>query len=156
MLAQELGMAESLIRHWIGKCGDQNLYPTPEYYKLLKEKLDLDDRFDKQMLEIIEVNKEESAGHTKFPQVRRSYKHNHHPTVKPLKLFSYLITMGSQRRTTIILDPFCGSGTTLIAANNLARKYIGIEINKEYLEIAKHRLLPHIQQTKLVPLIAED
>ena len=80
---------------------------------------------------------------------------NTHPTVKPLKLFSYLITMGS-REEDIILDPFCGSGTTLIAAHNLHRKYIGIEINQDYLEIAKHRLLPHIYQTKLVPLISEE
>ena len=85
----------------------------------------------------------------------QTLKSNHHPTVKPLKLFSYLITMGS-RENDIILDPFCGSGTTLIAAHNLHRKYIGIEINQDYLEIAKHRLLPHIYQTKLVPLISEE
>jgi DNA modification methylase len=75
-------------------------------------------------------------------------RNNSHPTVKPVKLFSYLITMGS-RENDLILDPFCGSGTTLISAHNLHRKYIGIEINKDYVEIAKHRLMPNLQQHKL-------
>ena len=64
---------------------------------------------------------------------------NNHPTVKPLKLFSYLITLGS-REGDVILDPFIGSGTTAIAARMLGRYYIGYEINSEYCEIAKKRL----------------
>ena len=62
-----------------------------------------------------------------------------HPTVKPLKLMAYLITMGS-REGDIVLDPFCGAGTTCIAAMMLKRDYIGIEISPEYHEIALKRL----------------
>ena len=62
---------------------------------------------------------------------------------------SYLITMGS-REGDLILDPFCGSGTTCIAAEKLYRKWIGIEMNKEYIEIASKRLLPYLSQTKLL------
>ncbi|MEK6657311.1 MAG: DNA methyltransferase, partial [Nitrospirota bacterium] len=40
----------------------------------------------------------------------------------------------------IVLDPFAGSGTTLVAAKNLGRKFIGIDINKEYIEIANRRI----------------
>lgn len=76
-------------------------------------------------------------------------KQNHHPTVKPLKLMSYLITMGS-RPNDIILDPFCGSGTTLIAAHQLHRRYIGIELQKEYVDIANKRLEPYRTQTNLL------
>ena len=74
---------------------------------------------------------------------------NKHPTVKPLKLMSYLITMGS-REGDLVLDPFVGSGTTYIAATQLNRKAVGIELNKEYYEIAQARLQPYIQQTKLM------
>jgi len=74
---------------------------------------------------------------------------NSHPTVKPLKLFSYLITMGS-REGDIVLDPFCGSGTTCIAAEQLHRKWIGIEINPDYIQIAKARLKPYLVQTKII------
>jgi DNA modification methylase len=64
---------------------------------------------------------------------------NTHPTVKPIKLMSYLISLLSREGDTI-LDPFCGSGTTLIAAKMLNRKGIGIELNSEYAEIADMRL----------------
>lgn len=66
-------------------------------------------------------------------------KVNHHPTVKPLTLMSYLITLGS-RHGDVVLDPFLGSGTTALAAKQLGRKYIGIEREQEYVEIAKARI----------------
>lgn len=40
----------------------------------------------------------------------------------------------------IVLDPFCGSGTTLVACRMLNRKFIGIEINEKYVRIAEKRL----------------
>ena len=64
---------------------------------------------------------------------------NTHPTCKPLTLMSYLITLGS-RHGDVVLDPFMGSGTTCIAAKQLGRNYIGIEREKEYVEIAEARL----------------
>jgi site-specific DNA-methyltransferase (adenine-specific) len=62
-----------------------------------------------------------------------------HPTIKPIKLMSWLITLAS-REGDIVLDPFCGSGTTLIAAKMLSRQYIGIELEKEYYDIARLRI----------------
>ena len=64
---------------------------------------------------------------------------NTHPTVKPIKLFSYLITLGS-REHDMILDPFVGSGTTAVACHMLARGYIGIEKEQEYIDIANVRV----------------
>jgi len=64
---------------------------------------------------------------------------NHHPTVKPIKLMSYLITLGSRKGDTV-LDPFVGSGTTAVAAKILGRVPIGIEREQEYAEIAQARL----------------
>lgn len=64
---------------------------------------------------------------------------NFHPTVKPLKLMSYLITLFSREGDTV-LDPFVGSGTTVVAAEQLGRKGIGIEREAEYAEIARARV----------------
>jgi len=66
-------------------------------------------------------------------------KGNYHPTVKPIKLMAYLISLGCPT-DGIVLDPFCGSGSTLIAAHQLQRDYIGVEIREEYVEIAEARL----------------
>src|SRR3990172_8902355 len=71
---------------------------------------------------------------------------NFHPTVKPLKLMSYLITLGS-RVNDIILDPFLGSGTTAIACEKLMRRWIGIEINTDYYNISCKRVEPFTVQT---------
>jgi len=74
-------------------------------------------------------------------------KKNHHPTVKPLKLMSYLITLGS-REGDVVLDPFTGSGTTLLAAKNLKRNYIGYELEKEYHDICLARLQSNLVMEK--------
>lgn len=64
---------------------------------------------------------------------------NHHPTVKPLKLMEYLCKLITPPNGTI-LDPFCGSGSTGVAAKRLSFNFIGIERELEYVEIAKHRI----------------
>ena len=64
---------------------------------------------------------------------------NTHPTIKPVKLIEYLIEIFS-RPGQMVLDPFLGSGTTSVAAKNTDRKSIGIEINPNYVKIAKQRL----------------
>lgn len=62
-----------------------------------------------------------------------------HPTQKPLKLMEYLVNRFSKEGDTI-LDPFVGSGTTCLAAKNLKRNYVGIELNPAYVEVAQKRL----------------
>lgn len=62
-----------------------------------------------------------------------------HPTEKPLALFSPLIEY-SCPLGGVILDPFCGSGTTLLAAKQLGRRAIGIELEEKYCAIAVERL----------------
>jgi site-specific DNA-methyltransferase (adenine-specific) len=62
-----------------------------------------------------------------------------HPTQKPLKLMQALIEL-TTNKNHIVLDPFCGSGTTLLAAAVLERKYIGIDIDKSYCDTAAGRL----------------
>lgn len=64
---------------------------------------------------------------------------NHHPTVKPIKLMQYLIKLVTPKGGTV-LDPFMGSGSTGIACKKLGFKFIGIEMNQEYVEIAEKRI----------------
>lgn len=64
---------------------------------------------------------------------------NIHPTCKPTKLMEYLINTVTKEGQTV-LDPFAGSGATLIAAKKLGRKYIGIELEPKYVKIAEARL----------------
>jgi len=78
---------------------------------------------------------------------RDSHK-NVHPTVKPTKLMSYLITLGS-RENDLVLDPFIGSGTTAIAARLLSRDFVGFEKNKEYYDICVARIKQYMEQKKL-------
>jgi site-specific DNA-methyltransferase (adenine-specific) len=61
-----------------------------------------------------------------------------HPTPKPLWLMSELVSASCPPGGTV-LDPFAGSGTTLLAAKNLGRHAIGIEIEERYCEIAAKR-----------------
>jgi len=65
---------------------------------------------------------------------------NHHPTVKPLALMKYLINLIMPPKDGLILDPFAGSGTTILAAKQLGYNAIGIEKELEYCEIANKRL----------------
>ena len=72
---------------------------------------------------------------------------NNHKTVKPVSLFRYLIKL-TTKPNHIILDPFIGSGTTAVACKKLGRKFIGVEINKQYIDIAIKRL-NNLQKTKM-------
>lgn len=65
---------------------------------------------------------------------------NTHKTVKPITLCEYLIELSSFSSDATILDPFSGSGTTLVAAKKLGKNYIGIDINPEYVDFAKKRI----------------
>ncbi len=66
-----------------------------------------------------------------------------HPTEKPVPLYEYLIKTYT-KENELILDNCIGSGTTAIAAINLKRNYIGIEILSEYVELANQRIKKHL------------
>ncbi len=66
-------------------------------------------------------------------------KDNEHPAVYPIYIVQELIKLLSHENQ-LVLDPFCGSGTTCLAARNLNRQYLGIEINPDYVQLIKQRL----------------
>jgi site-specific DNA-methyltransferase (adenine-specific) len=62
-----------------------------------------------------------------------------HPCPKPLKWATTLVGLLSQPGD-LVVDPFCGSGTTMRAARDMGRRYVGIEIDERYCEMATRRL----------------
>lgn len=72
------------------------------------------------------------------PLASGDYRGKEHPTQKPLAVMSWAINQAGEVNT--ILDPFMGSGTTLVAAKNLGKRAIGIERELKYCDIAVRRL----------------
>ena len=73
------------------------------------------------------------------PKKSEKGEYNVHKTVKPVSLCQYLIAL-TTREDQVVLDPFLGSGTTAVAAKEIKRRYIGVELNYEYVQIALKRL----------------
>lgn len=91
-------------------------------------------------LELKEIHRYGAGiGEGKTPKAPALDKNNH-PTVKPLKLMEYLIKLVMPTSGGILLDPFAGSGTTILAAKRLGFEAIGIEKDPEYCKIAKARI----------------
>lgn len=74
-----------------------------------------------------------------------------HPTIKPLNIIENLV-INSSKENDVVLDCFMGSGTTGVACKELNRDFIGIELNPEYFEIAKKRIM----ETSLIEKVVEE
>jgi site-specific DNA-methyltransferase (adenine-specific) len=70
---------------------------------------------------------------------RREKLHGHHPTQKPLRLVRRAL-VASTREGELVLDPFCGSGTSGVAAKELGRFFVGAELEEEFCELAQRRI----------------
>ncbi len=84
---------------------------------------------------------------TDIHRIRHNIRRDKHPCQLPEPLLERLILMTTDE-DDIVLDPFIGTGTTAIAAKKLGRKYIGIDIDKEYVNIS-NRKLDDVYQTKI-------
>ena len=62
-----------------------------------------------------------------------------HPTQKPEYLLERIV-LASTEEGQVVLDPFCGAGTTGVEAVRYGRKFVGIDVREEYIEISKRRL----------------
>ena len=69
----------------------------------------------------------------------REKLHGYHPTQKPLRLLRRAI-LASTKEGALIFDPFCGSGTTGVAAKELGRFFVGTEMERKYAELAGRRI----------------
>lgn len=78
--------------------------------------------------------------HLLFDVFRWDYTHNRlHPTQKPIGILQPMVESFS-KRGDCVLDPFCGSGSTLVAARQAGRHAIGVEIDQNFAAAARHRL----------------
>jgi site-specific DNA-methyltransferase (adenine-specific) len=104
----------------------------------------LEDRISEQTTDgCIRTNPESARKY----QANSAPRKNPHPTVKPLKLMEYLIKLVMPPKDGILLDPFAGSGTTILAARKLGYTAIGIEKEQSYCEIARARI-NHLHEKK--------
>jgi site-specific DNA-methyltransferase (adenine-specific) len=76
-------------------------------------------------------------------------KFGKHPTQKPMALLERIV-LAASNKGDIILDPFTGSSTTGLAATKFGRKFIGIDMEKDYLELSKKRFEDSRKQEKLL------
>ena len=72
-----------------------------------------------------------------------------HPCPKPVRMMQWLVVRVSDEIEQTILDPFMGSGTTGVACVNLGRKFIGVEIEPKYFDIARRRISDALRQPRL-------
>jgi site-specific DNA-methyltransferase (adenine-specific) len=63
-----------------------------------------------------------------------------HPTQKPLELLERIVALCS-KQGDLVLDPFCGSGTTGVACVNLGRRFIGIDLEDDYIQLSRERIM---------------
>lgn len=75
----------------------------------------------------------------KYPSESGGGFRRYHPTQKNLKMIEYLIKIHTNEND-VVLDPFMGSGTTGVACMNLNRRFMGIELDESYFNIAKNRI----------------
>jgi len=82
------------------------------------------------------------------PPQPKEKAHGKHPTQKPLKLLERILLASTNEGDTV-LDPFNGSGSTGVAALRLDRKYVGIEISEEYLDLTVSRLEHELKKSQI-------
>ncbi len=70
---------------------------------------------------------------------RLEKQHGYHPTQKPLRLMERIVRAASEPGA-LVLDPFCGSGTTGVAAVSHGRRFLGMEMDPEYVQLARSRM----------------
>ena len=80
-----------------------------------------------------------NIGESKTVHLFNNVVNKSHPTEKPVDLLKYYIE-NSSNKNDLVLDPFMGSGSTGVACKQLHRKFIGIEIDKKYYDIAENRM----------------
>lgn len=131
-LAEKMNLPLTSVSHWFSDLDSTHgfSYPTKEHWIKLKELFNFDDTYDLAMTK--EYYKSAEVMGNEYKEVGLSD-----------------CGCNAGFSSGIVLDMFFGAGTTGIVALKQGKKFIGIELNSEYIEIAKKRLEPYLSQTKL-------
>jgi site-specific DNA-methyltransferase (adenine-specific) len=150
--------------HWFSTV--QWALPTEKHYKALQDRANKCGRFEYLRREYEDLRREYEDLRREYEDLRRFFdcrsgdqfsdvwnfaapRFNHgHPTEKPVELIAYMARL-SVRPGSVCLDPFMGSGTTGVACAQLGRKFIGIEIEPRYFDIACKRIEQAYAQGRL-------
>jgi len=85
---------------------------------------------------------------TDIHRIKHNKYRDEHPCQLPIHLLERIILMSTDEND-IVLDPFVGAGTTIIAAKRLGRRFIGIDIDKKYVNITKDKLSKESSNSKI-------
>ncbi|MCD6223543.1 MAG: hypothetical protein J7J73_01395 [Deltaproteobacteria bacterium] len=85
---------------------------------------------------------------TDIHRIKHNKYRDEHPCQLPVHLLERIILMSTDE-SDIVLDPFVGTGTTVIAAKRLGRRFIGIDIDEKYVDITKDKLLKESSNSKV-------
>jgi site-specific DNA-methyltransferase (adenine-specific) len=101
----------------------------------------------------------DNPDHQKYfyaPRVTRKERgeYNNHPTPKPIALMRYLIRVYSPKGG-LVIDPFVGSGSTGIAALQENRKFVGMDLSQEYIDISERRIKEHCGNNEIAEILFE-
>ena len=122
------------------KGADIPRYGSEIYEETVRESPDRTQKTEKEILQAIKKAKEaEKEGYTTiWSQKRHPVQDYEHPTQKPVELVERAI-LNSSREWELVLEPFAGSGTTLIAAEKAGRLSLNIELDPKYVEVILKR-----------------
>ena len=145
-LVELTGEPKTLIEHWFRR-DECFSYPTKEAWE--KVNTDLFPELLEVWFESDAIDKNNSGYRNKrsvWTVSTKPYKEAHFATYPPDLILPCILT---SKPNAVILDPFFGSGTTGLVAVQNGRKYIGIDLNKDYCEIAVNRISKELEQTRI-------
>ena len=150
-LAEMIGVKETTLAHYFRTDLSGAALPPREIWEKMKPILGLDDyenHIKEEYKRIIPQNCPKGANPGDVVQINLEPFSDVHFAVFPTKLVEFLIKIGCPENG-IVLDPFLGSGTTALVALQTGRRFIGIEISREYCEMAKKRIEKYIGVIRL-------
>ena len=147
-LSEDSGVKLSKVEHWFRYDESGFAYPSIKDWNIIREYLDdwseefknIDTKMTEFETHFDSINNNEKGRNKRsvWTITTKPYKEAHFATF-PIELPTYCIKAGCPEGG-IVLDPFFGSGTTGLAAQEQSRRWVGIELNEEYIKIAHRRL----------------